>query len=787
MGDDQSSEPFPKGLLVELSRPLASDEESKIRTFMKVRGVDHETAMKFLMGRKMDVDRAHLLLNNYQATVRARHFDNVTITDVVKELQTQKMYIPGSTDRNKAHLLVIDATKHDPSAFTHDDTMRLAFFMGQKATERPGCWEHGLTLIINMQDYTWAQFDLALQRQILALFTDNIPARVKNILLYDPPWWVSALVRMVSPFLKQKMRDRLQICDKDRIRNFIDPAKLPMQFGGQLQYDHEAFIQRCIEGVGKELFRQRLHLDEQGVEMTVVPVEKLVSVLPPAMLTKKVDLSPKQQDELHEQRAQTISLISARIEALKEGRKINRVGQDQALLSRLIAHRASRLSLDVAQLSMPSGDLSETSKRLRRSLGDSPLAEVPGEDYEPGALKKRIRKSLEASIEAQTGEPLPTIEVPSDDENVIKKEEVKPVDEELDQEQANDDLERRRRRGRAETDESGTRRRGRNVAAITEPIAIEPVEAKETVPDEPRVVQSEPIEQPAPVAQSNPVEKEGPAAAAVPAAIPEPKAPAASIAETVPMPLPAIVISSPEAVKLSLASLAASEKSSEDLIPVHIRSPVPIKSAAEEKAPPSSPVPAAAGLPPRRRRRPTSDDEKKDKDESVTVASEETIHRLMAEIEEVEAPLVPATRRRPVRRKEAPPVPEGDIEPIKESAADISSSAAEADDIFPAINPAPALGNRESVSSLRPVSVAASNRDSAMTVRVVSQVLTDAVNRASVASMQAVPAPPVEEPSPEIRAALDEGMVASLAGKRRGRRRGGDDPAVSSRRNVHIG
>lgn len=74
-------------LLDELSTPLTSEEHFQILNFMKTRSVDYETAMKFMLGRVMNVDRADTLLTNY-------NFENISIADVLEELQTKKMYIP---------------------------------------------------------------------------------------------------------------------------------------------------------------------------------------------------------------------------------------------------------------------------------------------------------------------------------------------------------------------------------------------------------------------------------------------------------------------------------------------------------------------------------------------------------------------------------------------------------------------------------------------------------------------------------------------------------------------
>lgn len=444
-----------KALLVEIPRPLASDEEAKVETFMKVRGVTQPVALKFLLGRKMDVERAHLLLNNYQRTILERHFEKLTITDVVKELWTEKMFIPSGKDRNGASLFVIDMTKHEPEKFTRDDTIRLAFFMGEKATERPTVWANGLTIIVNLSGFTWAQFDSALAQDILGLFTENVPARVKNILLFDPPWWISAMVKLVSPFLKEKMRSRLGICDKDSIRRYLTVDQTPKMFGGTLPYDHETFIQHCIEDVGDDVYRKKLHLDEQGREITAVPIEEIkqaIAVVEPA--GPKLQLDPELAEALKNEREEAIKAINVRLASLKEGVHENSKAKDPAEFLHLLRYRATRLSLDMSDFQGFLINGPEPNKPSRRSraraasVTEAILMEHSDDNYDdPEALQERIKQDIKRSIAIKNGtEPEPSEKTEPEEsvEDVIPL--IGDLAARLEPNAINEELDRRRRR-----------------------------------------------------------------------------------------------------------------------------------------------------------------------------------------------------------------------------------------------------------------------------------------------------------------------------------------------------
>ena len=64
-------------------------------------------------------------------------------------------------------------------------------------------------------------------------FQDTFPARVKGLHLINQPWYVSMLLAIVRPFMKQKLRDRLTHgADLSSLHEYIDPEQLPAEFGG---------------------------------------------------------------------------------------------------------------------------------------------------------------------------------------------------------------------------------------------------------------------------------------------------------------------------------------------------------------------------------------------------------------------------------------------------------------------------------------------------------------------------------------------------------------------------
>ena len=50
------------------------------------------------------------------------------------------------------------------------------------------------------------------QEEMLKMFQDVIPLKVKGICIVNQPWYVSMLYTIAKPFLKKKLRRRVSQC-----------------------------------------------------------------------------------------------------------------------------------------------------------------------------------------------------------------------------------------------------------------------------------------------------------------------------------------------------------------------------------------------------------------------------------------------------------------------------------------------------------------------------------------------------------------------------------------------
>lgn len=300
---------------------LTPEQETIVTAFRKqYPEASRFTAVKFCFGRKFELQRIFPLYEGYRAIVKERNLENITATDVLQELRTQKMYIPGTRDKKGAALFVVQANKHVIGQFPPESTIKLAFYLGECVTASLKTQRNGLTLIIDLTGTEWASFDANFMAEIIGFFQNHIPAAVKNILIWRAPWWIKTAIQIVSPFLKEKMRKRINLCDNlYGLLEFIDESDLPMEFGGSFEYDHDQFIRKELSKSSTEDILSALTDSKEATDSIEITGEKRILVMAGAVCA----VSPNLEEELQQEREFLITEIDNQIELLNQQNQVN--------------------------------------------------------------------------------------------------------------------------------------------------------------------------------------------------------------------------------------------------------------------------------------------------------------------------------------------------------------------------------------------------------------------------------------------------------------------------------
>lgn len=236
---------------------LTKEEELVTKEFLRIVNdlrIKHDaspmslnTALKFLMARKFDLDRSLALYDAHEST---RFREGLTNFDPDKEplkseLESGKFTVLPKRDANGAAIAMFTACKHLPNVTSHQITLQGVVYQLDIALEDIETQRSGIVFIYNMFNSRYANFDYELSQKILGLLKGAYPARLKKVLIVTAPLWFKAPFRILRLFVREKLRDRVFMINIPQLSDHIPLSSLPIELGGQLAVDHLAWLNHC--------------------------------------------------------------------------------------------------------------------------------------------------------------------------------------------------------------------------------------------------------------------------------------------------------------------------------------------------------------------------------------------------------------------------------------------------------------------------------------------------------------------------------------------------------------
>ena len=213
--------------------------------------------LRFLRARKFDVDRAALLYCNYY---KFRHkyaslLGEMHPRAVDHVLRSGLMGITDLRRRDGSIVIQLCPARWDPDTVPFADNFRTMILLLEKLLEDEENQVHGFTIINNQLDVPFSTiFKLSQTEQMRKgvfpeLLQDSFPGRFKGMHLVNQPWYVSLVLGVIRPFMKQKMRDRLFLHGTDHLGLYehFDPELLPPSLGGSGQEFEVDCLERLFE------------------------------------------------------------------------------------------------------------------------------------------------------------------------------------------------------------------------------------------------------------------------------------------------------------------------------------------------------------------------------------------------------------------------------------------------------------------------------------------------------------------------------------------------------------
>lgn len=206
---------------------------------------DGKFLLRFLRAKKFDVERATRLYCNYYL-YRHQHAELFTDFHPRALEHTLKSGVLGMTKlrrKDGAAVIQVYPSRWDPEVIPFDDYFRTVLLLLHKLIEDEENQIHGVSILNNLEGIPfYTVFKLSQTRYVqkgmfIRLLQDAFPCRFKGIHLVNQPWYISLVLTIARPFMKQKLKDRIFIHGSDYATLFdhFDTEHLPRSLGGSAE------------------------------------------------------------------------------------------------------------------------------------------------------------------------------------------------------------------------------------------------------------------------------------------------------------------------------------------------------------------------------------------------------------------------------------------------------------------------------------------------------------------------------------------------------------------------
>eukprot|EP00092_Neocalanus_flemingeri_P001562 GFUD01001664.1.p1 GENE.GFUD01001664.1~~GFUD01001664.1.p1 ORF type:complete len:742 (+),score=116.54 GFUD01001664.1:253-2478(+) len=241
----------PGGVDLSLEEEMATtkflENVNKWRAARELTELSWSSAVKFLMARKFNVERALVLYQQHEI-MRIRegltYFDHSS-GPLQAELKRGKFTILQSRDPNGATIALFNLSLHEPSEVTHQTVLQCVVFQLDVALEEIETQRNGLVFVYNMSSSKYSNFDYDLSQKMLTLLKGCYPARLKKVLIVTAPLWFKAPFKVLRLFVREKLRDRVFTVSTPQLLLHVDPTALPPDLGGTSDYNHQKWLEKC--------------------------------------------------------------------------------------------------------------------------------------------------------------------------------------------------------------------------------------------------------------------------------------------------------------------------------------------------------------------------------------------------------------------------------------------------------------------------------------------------------------------------------------------------------------
>ena len=143
---------------------------------------------------------------------------------------------------NGSYVLCVNPSRWDHATVSPNHPYKVFLLILEKLLENEEIQVHGISVLDNMESMSWHMayafvWTEHIQHGALVELQDSFPIRFKGFHMLNQPWYLSMIMTIVRPFLRQKHRDRIQAHGSDytTLHQLMPASQLPSNFGGSAE------------------------------------------------------------------------------------------------------------------------------------------------------------------------------------------------------------------------------------------------------------------------------------------------------------------------------------------------------------------------------------------------------------------------------------------------------------------------------------------------------------------------------------------------------------------------
>jgi len=219
--------------------------EGKMQECSKRILVSDAMILRFLRARKFDVEQSYDMLYNmlkFRLEFQGIGVAAIDPSTCENELKTGKSYYH-NYDKEGRPVCYIRSRLHDPSVTDPLENQRYTILMmeyGKSLLKPPG---ETVTLVFDMSKAAIKNLDIKSVKFMVDTLTNYYPESLGKVLVYNATWIVNGAWKIIRPWLDPVTAAKVFFIKPEEITNYIDPANLPLEYGGKdpFEYNYTAY------------------------------------------------------------------------------------------------------------------------------------------------------------------------------------------------------------------------------------------------------------------------------------------------------------------------------------------------------------------------------------------------------------------------------------------------------------------------------------------------------------------------------------------------------------------